>query len=247
MDLIETLPELIKNTLFLEEKLNSENSSDWKIASNLLKDGICFVKYIHQDKVYFAPSRFIGYANNTLQKQIDNGEKHGSTTNNRIKRILNQIAQPNKKLEQEYFRFCSAYGIQPSKNVKFNLIRKFWDLSNLEPNVYGEIELPEGKKRMATHIIRERNPRLRQQAINNFLATNKTLHCEACKFNFEKKYGKHGKDFIECHHTIPLSQMKHGHKTKSEDLVLLCSNCHRMVHRGKKWLSLDELRKLMKK
>ncbi|MBK7042040.1 MAG: HNH endonuclease [Bacteroidetes bacterium] len=86
---------------------------------------------------------------------------------------------------------------------------------------------------MVNHIIRERNPRLRQQAINNFLNQNKTLHCEACKFNFEKKYGKHGKDFIECHHTIPLSQMKQGHKTKSEDLVLLCSNCHRMVHRGK--------------
>ena len=247
MELIETLPKLIKNTLYLEEKLNSKSVSDKEEASNLLKDGICFVKYIKQEKVFFAPSRFIGYSDNTLLKHKNNREKHGSKTNNRIKRILNQIAKPNKKLEKEYFKFCGTYNIKPPQKAKFNELRKFWDLSDLQPNVYGEIELPEGKKRMVNHIIRERNPRLRQQAINNFLIENKTLHCEACKFNFEKKYGIHGKDFIECHHTIPLSQMKQGHKTKSEDLVLLCSNCHRMVHRGKKWLSLDELRKILKK
>ena len=64
--------------------------------------------------------------------------------------------------------------------------------------------------------------------------------------NFEKKYGKLGKDFIEAHHTIPLSKMKKGHTTHPNDIVLLCSNCHRMVHRSEKWLSLNELKKLLK-
>ena len=34
-------------------------------------------------------------------------------------------------------------------------------------------------------------------------------------------------------------------KTKLVDLVLLCSNCHRMVHRKKPWLNLEELMELI--
>ena len=35
-------------------------------------------------------------------------------------------------------------------------------------------------------------------------------------------------------------------KTKLEDLVLLCSNCHRMVHRSKPWLSIEGLKRIIK-
>ena len=33
-------------------------------------------------------------------------------------------------------------------------------------------------------------------------------------------------------------------KTSISDLVLICSNCHRMIHRKKPWLSIDELKEL---
>jgi|JI6StandDraft_1071083.scaffolds.fasta_scaffold12601_7 predicted HNH restriction endonuclease len=249
MQLIETLPELIKNILYLEQQLSSKKEIEKEKAINLIKGGICFVRYTEINKVYFAPSRFVGYKNNTLSTHESHLNKHGSTTNNRIKRILHEIAIPNSKLEKEYLRFCSSYGIIPSKTASFGATRKFWNLDNLNQittNVYGDIELPEGKKKFVIHIRRERNPLIRQMAINNFLLKNKTLHCEACKFDFEKKYGKLGKDFIEAHHTIPLSKMKKGHTTHPNDIVLLCSNCHRMVHRSEKWLSLNELKKLLK-
>jgi 5-methylcytosine-specific restriction enzyme A len=29
------------------------------------------------------------------------------------------------------------------------------------------------------------------------------------------------------------------------DLALLCSNCHRMIHRSKQWLTPDQLQKLV--
>ena len=159
---------------------------------------------------------------------------------------MGQVAKPNRNVEKEYFKFCDTFNISPLKRASFGQIRKFWDLTNLKTNVYGDLELPEGRERMIKHIIRERNPRLRQQAINNFLIKNETVHCEACKFDFEMKYGVHGRNFIECHHTIPLSKMKNGQKTKSEDLVLLCSNCHRMIHRNKNWLTLLDLKKLIR-
>lgn len=54
---------------------------------------------------------------------------------------------------------------------------------------------------------------------------------EACGFEFEKTYGEIGKGYIECHHLIPLSNFKVNKETKLEGLALLCSNCHRMIHR----------------
>lgn len=55
-----------------------------------------------------------------------------------------------------------------------------------------------------------------------------------------------GEGFIECHHTIPVSELGPGQKTKLRDLVLLCSNCHRMVHSARPWLSVEELQECLK-
>ena len=75
---------------------------------------------------------------------------------------------------------------------------------------------------------------------------NGQLECEACGFNFHIVYGKLGEDYIECHHTIPISKMLPGATTSLNDLILLCANCHRMVHKNKKkMLSLDELRAVL--
>lgn len=43
--------------------------------------------------------------------------------------------------------------------------------------------------------------------------------------------GSGGKDFIEGHHTKLISELSDGDKTRVEDIAMLCSNCHRMVHR----------------
>jgi 5-methylcytosine-specific restriction protein A len=58
--------------------------------------------------------------------------------------------------------------------------------------------------------------------------------CQACEFNFEKQYGKLGKGFIEAHHLTPLYELK-GQKVTlnpKTDLAVLCSNCHRMIHKS---------------
>ena len=51
--------------------------------------------------------------------------------------------------------------------------------------------------------------------------------CEICEFDFKKGYGC---DFIECHHKIPLSELKKPKIPKVADFVVLCSNCHSVVH-----------------
>lgn len=106
---------------------------------------------------------------------------------------------------------------------------------------------PEGKKVLKQHLARERNRKLVELAKDKFLAKHGKLFCEICGFDFSVKYGEIGKNYIEAHHTIPVSEMEEGSKTKVEDIVLVCSNCHRMLHRRRPWLLKDELRKLVER
>ena len=57
--------------------------------------------------------------------------------------------------------------------------------------------------------------------------------CKACGFNFELKYGGIGREFIEAHHLTPLAELKGQRLTldPKKDFTVLCSNCHRMIHR----------------
>ena len=67
--------------------------------------------------------------------------------------------------------------------------------------------------------------------------------CAVCGFDFHRTYGSIGKDYIEVHHTIQVSEMEVDYIVKPiEDLVPLCSNCHSMIHRTKPMLSIDNLK-----
>ena len=88
----------------------------------------------------------------------------------------------------------------------------------------------------------ERDPKNRLNAI----AIHGTT-CFACGFNFEKKYGDRGVGYIEIHHLKPLSHQKEEvFVDPKKDLIPLCPNCHRMVHRDpKNILSLEDLKKII--
>ena len=98
---------------------------------------------------------------------------------------------------------------------------------------------PEGTFKQVPVNRYERNRRARQRAIEIH-----GLDCKGCGFNFQTTYGKLGKDYIEVHHVVPISQIKVGYEVNPEtDLVPLCANCHAMVHREKPPLKPEVLRK----
>lgn len=73
--------------------------------------------------------------------------------------------------------------------------------------------------------------------------------CVVCGFNFEAQYGDRGRDFIEVHHVKPLFELD-GEKEidPRTDLVPVCANCHRMIHRRyDNVLSIDQLKVIVKK
>jgi 5-methylcytosine-specific restriction endonuclease McrA len=69
--------------------------------------------------------------------------------------------------------------------------------------------------------------------------------CEGCGFDFREKYGV---EYIEAHHINPIGQRDGiDAPTSINDLIMLCANCHRVVHMSKECLTLDELKRKIKK
>ncbi|MDB9375937.1 MrcB family domain-containing protein [Nodularia sphaerocarpa] len=71
--------------------------------------------------------------------------------------------------------------------------------------------------------------------------------CKACNFDFETRYGEIGKNYIEAHHIVPIATLE---KTKVQlnpltDFTVLCSNCHRMIHRIKPTPTLEDFKKII--
>jgi 5-methylcytosine-specific restriction protein A len=113
------------------------------------------------------------------------------------------------------------------------------------PSEGDEEEFPEGAVIFRMHRTRERNASLVAKKKALALEANGHLACEVCGFDFAGRYGTLGEGFIECHHTLALSEVAGPQKTKLSDLVLICSNCHRMVHRRRPWLDLAQIRLLL--
>lgn len=90
-----------------------------------------------------------------------------------------------------------------------------------------DAENVEGKKIAYYTTKYERNVSNRNAAVR--------LHgckCMICGFDFEQRYGSIGKNFIEVHHIKPLYDLKEEVAINPKnDLICVCSNCHRMLHR----------------
>ncbi|MFU2014808.1 HNH endonuclease [Peribacillus butanolivorans] len=109
------------------------------------------------------------------------------------------------------------------------------------------IGFEEGRKKIKQHIIRERNQKVIKLAKERFKDKHGRLFCEICTFDFYERYGHIGEDFIEGHHTVPVSELEERQKTMIEDIALVCSNCHKMLHRRRPWLKKEELKKLLQR
>ncbi len=249
MKLINTINQLIKNIDTLEGYLTEGDEYSVSEATALVKRGTCFVAYKIDKELHFAPSRFIGYVDNKLDKHSASDEKNGRETNKVIIKILGTKPLPNDKLNEKYLEYCNRLGIQPSEKGSFGAPRKFWQLDidqDFENNEDLTGEFPEGKIVERTHKARERNSQVISLAKEKFKKHNGRLFCQVCGFDFEKVYGDIGKDFIEGHHTIAVSEMTPEHKTKVEDIAMLCANCHRMVHKKRPWLTMNDIDRLIK-
>ena len=113
-----------------------------------------------------------------------------------------------------------------------------------EPEI---VEAEEGKVLTRLHRYRERSRALVEAKKKDVLQKQGCLRCEACGFNFAEAYGPDGEGIIDVHHTKPIHTLKPDAKTKLAELAVLCSNCHRVVHSKRPWLSVEQVRELRNK
>jgi predicted HNH restriction endonuclease len=141
-----------------------------------------------------------------------------------------------KAVTQVFWQGDAKNGFEPSSTTILTEPVEDIDLTDIE-----------GRQYLAAHLHRERRPELVKAKKDVVLKATGTLACEVCGFDFASKYGPLGDGYCEVHHRVGLGDG--GEKKVSlRDLAILCSNCHRMIHRtGKPMLSVEEfLRSLPK-
>lgn len=119
--------------------------------------------------------------------------------------------------------------------------------------IYDEnLVVTEGRKRKKDVQVYERSKKLREVAVNHYLE-NGHLKCCICSFDFYAHYGEKGRGFIEIHHQKPLFQYEDEDMSRFiaralQNVVPVCSNCHRMIHREKNApMPIEDLKRLVEK
>lgn len=104
------------------------------------------------------------------------------------------------------------------------------------------LQFEEDHTKIKRHKRIERNP-----AVAKAVKKAQGYKCKACGFDFEAVYGVVGSQYIEAHHLIPISNLA-GTKVQRDpikDFAVLCSNCHRMIHRLEDTVDVQALTKLI--
>jgi len=257
---IKSWKEIVKNHDQFNRAMKNTNSIPYK------RFALFYHWYYFPKHLAFAPSKFIGYEGTTAINYKGSGD--GGVTVNALEKYFYMVdsntrdfaklkakldlfaSQINRKINKK--TYLGIGGIYLPKKEYLNQNRK--KNSSLLSTVKRDLEAQkdedtfpptsEGAKKQKLVSYYERKLKLRVKAIS--------IHgfiCKVCGFDFNRNYGELGKHYIEVHHLKPISGFDNETLVdpKSE-MTVLCSNCHRMIHRRKKkLLSIAQLKKIINK
>ena len=145
---------------------------------------------------------------------------------------------PESVLLDDLFKILDAY-----ETLFFKGGRDSDAFDDDKPSVDKEIAIEERHKKRV-HFSIERPSSSKIKGVKRKLG----YKCQVCGFDFEEKYGALGKDYIEAHHLVPISELKQGEirKTSEKDFATLCSNCHRMIHKLSDPSDIEKLKRIIK-
>jgi len=134
--------------------------------------------------------------------------------------------------EKAYETIFQAANVELSKGVKTSLIESSTDsfdvLRRLNEKYVG---MKPGKraKKIETHLDRGSGVTM---ALKNLFGPE----CQICGWNGFQKHD--GTDFIEAHHIVQLSESSLD-SLCTENIILVCPNCHREIHYGNSFSVVD--------
>src|SRR5438874_468189 len=163
------------------------------------------------------------------------GREPGITTS-KLKSLLVDLVKPTGKDAEIARNRSDTYFEQKVRNLVSH--RTLQGLGYADYGSDGTLSIKEtGRAFLQTNI----------DALGYFLSGA----CNFCSFDFSAVYGEWGRGYIEIHHQKPIFQYEEQDTAKFleqalQNVVPLCSNCHRMIHREKNApMPVEELRHLI--
>ncbi len=120
------------------------------------------------------------------------------------------------------------------------------------PKVFDEnVLVYEGAQKIIQSKTYERSIKLREAAILKYTEKDR-IKCKICCFDFEDFYGNFGKGFIEIHHQKPVfmfddNEVEKTVKDALGNVIPVCSNCHRIIHRVRPPYLVSDIEKAVNK
>jgi len=223
---------------------------------NLIANGINYVYYKFNGQDRFAPSRFVGYRKNSIQKHPKATNKHGGVTDKKLNEILKNKYKPNKNLKGRLEQFLKNYG----KTIKKGK-HKFWEtdiclyttLEQQDDDFYNEVKLFNENRSNPPNLsnygkIKEKEASYKTTTCDRFVRNPEVVAdalrlaegiCQGCGTSELFIRASDGTPYLEVHHIIPLSD---GGIDDLSNACALCPTCHRLLHHG-----LEEKKEEIKK
>lgn len=152
IDFIECRNDVIHNINTLYSYLdNGVDDETYRWASSKMKNGRIYVVEIIDSRICFAPSRFVGYKENTIEKHQEN-HGDGNQTNDVLKEFYQKV--DDHRLDSIFQKELAKYDIYPSrkkywipKDTTIEEILKFDNnvQENMDKYWHIQMHLPDGK------------------------------------------------------------------------------------------------------
>jgi putative restriction endonuclease len=121
MEFVKNIDDVVANLKTLEAYLKSKKKKERAFAQDLIRGGKTILMYKVNGAVHFAPSRFCGYLNNTMQQHVVHEEKDGRETDPGLDSILKGKARFLERKEVEFLAYCALMGLDVPDNS-----RRYW-------------------------------------------------------------------------------------------------------------------------
>ena len=248
MELVGSEEDIRDNLEAFDRELRDESCASG-FFHELVRRGRNFVSYQTGSDWRFAPSRYVGYKDNTQEKHEKSEDKDGRKTDRALSKCLGGNPQPDRKKSKLLDEFSQKFSIKLDKNKhKFFLesIKFSSGVDDIDPTQTPEKELrSEGAAKRICVKVFERDPKLREQCVQHW-----GCKCSVCGLDFSAAYGEIGRGFIHVHHVVPLASIGDAHQVDPvKDLIPVCPNCHAMLHHDRKDTdgprTVEELKSLM--
>lgn len=120
MNFIKKRQDVIDNIITLEGYLTGKDKTQKQFAEQLVKSSKTFCVYKVNGENHFAPSRFLGYKNNTMDDHLANEGKDGKDANSAIDKVVGRHFT-NDTTEEKFKAYVSSLGLTAVEST-----RKYW-------------------------------------------------------------------------------------------------------------------------